>query len=45
MNYSETIQNILSNHSVDHIANGTEVQLLFDIERHHYQVLKIGSKE
>ncbi|MHC5819868.1 MAG: element excision factor XisI family protein, partial [Nostoc sp.] len=27
------------------MENGTEVQLLFDAERHHYQVLNIGWKE
>jgi hypothetical protein len=27
------------------VANGTEVQLLFDAERHHYQVLNFGWKE
>jgi hypothetical protein len=45
INYSQIIQNILSNHSINDIANGTEIQLLFDTERHHYQVLNIGWKQ
>lgn len=36
INYSQIIQDILNNHSADDVANGTEVQLLFDAERHHY---------
>lgn len=35
----------LSNHSANDLANGTEIQLLFDTERHHYQVLNIVWKE
>ena len=35
INYSQIIQDILSNHSANDVANGTEVQLLFDAERHH----------
>ena len=45
INYSQIIQEILNNHSANDVANGTEVQLLFDSERHHYQVLNIGWKE
>ena len=45
INYSQIIQEILSNHSANDVANGTEVQLLFDTKRHHYQVLNIGWKE
>lgn len=45
INYSQIIQDILSNHSANDVANGTEIQLLFDTERHHYQVLNIGWKE
>ncbi|MEH2393973.1 MAG: XisI protein [Nostoc sp.] len=45
INYSQIIQDILNNHSANDVANGTEVQLLFDVERHHYQVLNIGWKE
>ncbi|MEH2073973.1 MAG: XisI protein [Nostoc sp.] len=45
INYSQIIQDILSNHSANDVANGTEIQLLFDAERHHYQVLNIGWKE
>ena len=39
INYSQIIQDILSNHSINDTANGTEIQLLFDMQRHHYQVL------
>jgi serine/threonine protein kinase len=45
INYSQIIQDILITHSANDVANGTEVQLLFDVERHHYQVLNIGWKE
>ena len=45
INYSQIIQEILNNHSANDVANSTEVQLLFDAERHHYQVLNIGWKE
>lgn len=44
INYSQIIQDILNNHSANDVANGTEVQLLFDAERHHYQVLNIAWK-
>ncbi|WP_013325426.1 XisI protein [Gloeothece verrucosa] len=42
INYSQLIQEILTNHSADDLAKGTEIQLLFDTQRHHYQVLNIG---
>ncbi|WP_442938931.1 element excision factor XisI family protein [Nostoc sp.] len=45
INYSQIIQDILSTHCANDVANGTEVQLLLDAERHHYQVLSIGWKE
>lgn len=45
INYPQIIQNILKQHSGNDFANGSEVQLLFDTERHHYQVLNIGWKE
>ncbi|MEH2288076.1 XisI protein [Nostoc sp.] len=45
INYSQIIQDILNKHSANDVANGTEVQFLFDAERHHYQVLNIGWKE
>jgi hypothetical protein len=32
INYSQIIQDILSNHSRNDIANGTEIQLLFDTQ-------------
>jgi hypothetical protein len=45
INYSEIIQKILTNHSVNDLANGTEIQLIFDTVRHHYQVLHLGWKQ
>ena len=44
INYSQLIQDILSQRSVNDSTNDTEIQLLFDQERHHYQVLNIGWK-
>ena len=44
INYSQIIQEILTQHSVNDSTNDTEIQLLFDKERHHYQVLNIGWK-
>ena len=45
MNYSQVIQEILSKHSVNHSQTPTEIQLIFDTQRHHYQVINIGWKE
>lgn len=45
INYSQLIQDILSQHSVNHSQNNTEIQLIFDTQHHHYQVLNIGWKE
>jgi hypothetical protein len=45
INYSQLIQDILTQHSDHDSKNDTETQLLFDTKRHHYQVLNIGWKE
>ncbi len=45
INYSQIIQEILNRHSINDTANGTEIELIFDIKNHHYQVLNIGWKE
>jgi hypothetical protein len=45
IDYPKVIQDILTNHSVNDLNNGTEIQLLFDKERNHYQVLNIGWKD
>ncbi|MDY7003437.1 MAG: XisI protein [Cyanobacteriota bacterium] len=45
INYSQLIQDILTQHSVNDGKNSTEIQLLFDTKHHHYQVLNIGWKE
>ncbi|NEP85666.1 MAG: XisI protein [Okeania sp. SIO2C2] len=45
IDYSQLIQDILTEHSVNDGKSNTEIQLLFDTKRHHYQVLNIGWKE
>ncbi len=45
INYPKTIQKILSRHSTNDLANGTEIKLIFDTNKNHYQVLNIGWKE
>ncbi|MEA5566928.1 element excision factor XisI family protein [Anabaena sp. UHCC 0399] len=40
--YCQIIQYILSNYSANDLDNNTEIQLLFDTDSHHYQVLNIG---
>ena len=45
INYSQLIQDILTQHSVNDSKNDRENQLIFDTKRHHYQVLNIGWKE
>ncbi|MGK7874886.1 MAG: XisI protein [Xenococcaceae cyanobacterium] len=45
IDYAQLIQDILTQHSANDGGNGTEIQLLFDKEHHHYQVLNIGWKE
>jgi XisI protein len=42
INYAQLIQDILTQHSVNDGQNDTEIQLIFDQEHHHYQVLNIG---
>ncbi|HLO87074.1 MAG TPA: XisI protein [Nostocaceae cyanobacterium] len=45
INYPQIIKDILKKHSINDVDNGTETQLLFDTENHHFQVLNIGWKE
>lgn len=45
MNYRDLVQAILKGHSENHLSTNTEVQLIFDIERDHYQVLHLGWEE
>jgi hypothetical protein len=45
LNYRELIQIILKTHLDNHLDNDTEVQLIFDIERDHYQVIHLGWEE
>jgi len=42
INYGELVQTILSQHSGNDLDTETEVQLVFDTEREHYQVLHLG---
>ena len=42
MNYREIVQKILAGHLENHHDRHTEVQLIFDTERDHYQVVHIG---
>ena len=43
INYSQIIQDILSNHSTNDTANGTEIQLLFDTQRHQLIIMVVGA--
>jgi hypothetical protein len=45
VNYSKMIQEILRRHSYNDSDSGTEVQLIFDTENHHYQVVHLGWQE
>jgi hypothetical protein len=45
MNYRDLVQSILKGHSENHLSTDTEVQLIFDTERDHYQVLHLGWEE
>ncbi|MGI0482345.1 XisI protein [Geminocystis sp. CENA526] len=42
IDYIQLIKNILTQHSINHSQNDTEIQLIFDDHNHHYQVLNIG---
>jgi XisI protein len=42
LNYRELIQQILKGHAVNHLNTDTELQLLFDTNFDHYQVLHLG---
>ncbi|MCW6053244.1 XisI protein [Lyngbya sp. CCAP 1446/10] len=42
INYGELVQTILSQHSGNDLDTETEVQLVFDTKREHYQVLHLG---
>lgn len=45
INYRELVQRILAGHAGNDLDTQTEVQLLFDIERDHYQVIHLGWEE
>jgi hypothetical protein len=45
INYSQLIQEIITKHSINNPNSDEEVQLIFDRERHHYQLVNIGWKE
>ncbi|MBD2358668.1 XisI protein [Tolypothrix sp. FACHB-123] len=42
IDYRELVQKILKGHSSHNANDVTEVQLIFDLERDHYQVLHLG---
>jgi hypothetical protein len=43
--YPELVQTILESHSIHHSNDDTEVQLIFDTKRNHYQVVHLGWEE
>jgi hypothetical protein len=45
INYRELVKTILTQHSGNDLDDRTEVQLLFDTEREHYQVVHLGWEE
>ncbi len=45
LNYRQLVIKILESHGDNNGGNDTEVQLLFDMERDHYQVLHLGWKQ
>lgn len=44
VNYRELVQNILKEHLQNDLEEDTEIQLILDTERDHYQVLNLGWK-
>ncbi len=42
VDYPKIVQEILGHHTSNDLETQTEVQLLFDPKRHHYQVLHLG---
>lgn len=45
INYQELVENILTKHSGNDLDTQTEVQLIFDTKREHYQVIHLGWEE
>ncbi|MBW4675771.1 MAG: XisI protein [Desmonostoc geniculatum HA4340-LM1] len=45
INYRELVQRILKGHSIHHSNDDTEIQLIFDTDRDHYQVIHLGWEE
>ena len=45
LNYQEIVQRILKIHAKNRSNSQTEIKLLFDTERDHYQVMNIGWQE
>ncbi|MGK7921886.1 MAG: XisI protein [Trichodesmium sp.] len=45
INYQELVQNILTKHSGNDLDAQTEVQLIFDTKREHYQLIHLGWEE
>ncbi len=42
LNYSDLIQQILEKRSRNDLPANTEIQLIFDTEHHHYQIVHLG---
>ena len=45
LNYKEIVHTILEGHARNRPNNQTEVKLIFDTDRDHYQVINIGWQE
>ncbi|MDJ1171141.1 XisI protein [Roseofilum sp. BLCC_M154] len=42
INYSEIVQTVLQKHTVNHLSDGTEKQLIFDVQRDRYLLVYLG---
>ncbi|MBS3027625.1 MAG: XisI protein [Dolichospermum sp. DET50] len=42
LDYPELVQQVLGTHTDGHCSEGTEIELIFDIQRNRYLVVHIG---
>ena len=42
MNYSTIVQTVLQRHTANHLSEGTEQQLVFDVSRDRYLLMHLG---
>jgi hypothetical protein len=42
VNYAQIIQQVLTSHCINHAEDDSELQLIFDEKRHHYQLIHLG---